>query len=290
MVSVAMDHDSIQRGKDLPESLRPWPQPARVENRHRHESTKRFGKTKDGREILRAGAALVLMRPAEKNGIECQRRSHKQRARTARAMKFVTAYGDEVRMERMDACDGLLAKPLHGIGVKEHTSFATEVADVRDGLQRAGLVVRCHHRDKNGVGSEGVEDILWRDAPRRIDGQECQSETFTASQIVEALENGVMFDGRADEVASLMAACPSGTKDGEIVGLRATTGENEFAGSTLECAGDALPRLIEEEASAAAELMNAGGVPPRGIECLNDNVADPRIQGRRCVVIEVNRA
>ena len=69
--------------------------------------------------------------------------AHIQRAHALRAVELVAGEREHVDIHRVHV-DRDLAHGLHGVGVEEDALLVAELADLRDRLDHADLVVREH--------------------------------------------------------------------------------------------------------------------------------------------------
>ena len=104
----------------------------------------------------------------------------------------------------------------------------------------------------------------------------------------EGVEDGVVFDGRGNEVPALGAEESGGAEDGEVVGLGATTGEDDLAGLAGPEPGHAVAGVVEEFAGLASEMVDAGRIGPAAFEGCEEGFADDAVERGGGVVVAVD--
>ena len=75
-------------------------------------------------------------------------------------MKFVRADGNQVRIELADGFKRLLAKPLHGVRVKNNSALAANRAQFGHRLDRADFIVGRHDGNQNRVRADRLFQIV----------------------------------------------------------------------------------------------------------------------------------
>ena len=128
-----------------------------------------------------------------------------------------------------------------------------------DRLDGADLVVGEHHAHEHGVVGDGVQELIGVHHAVGVDGQVGDLEAGVL-QVAERVEDGVVFDGRGDDVLAAAHLCKGGALDGGIVGLAAAAGEDHLAGPAAQDAGHGLPRLVERPARILRQRVEAGSV------------------------------
>ncbi|MEY5015006.1 MAG: hypothetical protein RIS92_1364 [Verrucomicrobiota bacterium] len=90
-------------------------------------------------------------------------------------------------------------------------------------------------------------------------------------------------------MSSFLAMSFCEAEDGEVVGLGAGAGENEFGGAATEGLGELIAGLVDDGAGAAAFGMGGGRVSEQvGFERLAQRFLGGRAKGGGGVVIEVD--
>ena len=107
-------------------------------------------------------------------------------------------------------------------------------------------------------------------------------------EVVEGVEDRVVFDGGGDEVFAFGAEEAGGAEDGEVIGLGAAAGEDDFTGFAGPEAGHAVAGVVEEFPGFASEMMDAGRVGPAPFESGEEGFADDAIEWGGGVVVAVD--
>ncbi len=68
-------------------------------------------------------------------------------------MAFVSTDCHQVCFELMDGGDGLLAEPLHRIGMEQDSAITAEASHGSAGLEGARFIISCHDRNQLGIRS-----------------------------------------------------------------------------------------------------------------------------------------
>ncbi len=112
---------------------------------------------------------------------------------------------------------------LYCVGVEIYVGFGGNFANLFDGLQDAGFVVRHHDGNELRVRTESPANVIGIDQATTIDGNvgDFASDGF---EMLAGIQHRVMFDGRTDYV--IAGAGQAG--DGEIVTFGTAAGENDF--------------------------------------------------------------
>ena len=153
-----------------------------------------------------------------------------------------------------------MSRRLHRVRVEQHAALAAECADLRDGLDRADLVVGIHHRDEAGVRPQRLLDILHRDEAVFVYLQKRYLKALLF-QPRKRVQNRVMLErGRDDVLFALPRTEHRGRDERHIVRLAAAGGEGQLPRLAAELPGDRLPRGIERLCRLLPCAVQAGGV------------------------------
>ena len=156
--------------------------------------------------------------------------------------------------------DVQMPRRLHGVGVEQDARLAADRADLRDGENRADLIVGVHDRDEAGVVADGVTHLPGGDGTGRADRQ----------------QNGVVLKGGRKNVAfSFARAEHGGGAQRLIVGLAAAGGEDDLARLAAETGGDPLARVLQRLGGLLPDRMQAGRV-----SVMRFHVRQHRVDGR----------
>ena len=97
-----------------------------------------------------------------------------------------------------------------------------------------------------------------------------------------------MFEATTDDVAALGAQKPDGAEDSEIVAFCAAARKNDLAGLALPQGSDPVATIIENGASFATQMMDAGRIAKYLAEKRHHRLLNRRIEGRCRVIIEID--
>eukprot|EP01032_Pedospumella_encystans_P028682 gene28682-32396_t len=155
-----------------------------------------------------------------------------------------------------DGADG-----LHAVGVDGDAGRGGERDDLVDGLERADLVVGPHDRDqgdRRGVALDARAQRLEVEAAVAVDGQQLDLGALVLAEPEDGVEDRVVLHRGGEHAGAAgvgALTCPEDALEGEVVGLGATGGEDDLAGSTVDGLGDGLARLLHD-----APCATPGGV------------------------------
>ena len=198
--------------------------------------------------------------------------AHVDCADTLWSVQFVSGDREQVAAETF-YFDWHLPCRLYRVGVKINVGFGGDLANLLDGLQDAGFVVRHHDGDELGVRAQGAADVVGINQAAAIHGDvgDFASHRF---QMLAGVQHRMMLDGRTDYVVSGTGQA----RDGEVIALGAAAGEDDFRGPAPEqrrhrfaCALDCRPRLLPVmvDGRRVAEVLRE--VRPHGLENLGQH-------------------
>ena len=203
------------------------------------------------------------------------------------AVELVARERERIDLPVLDR-DGDVADGLHGVRMEEDATRAAERADRGDWLDGADLVVGRHDGDEEGVGPQGLLDLLGPNAALCIDIEVRHLDALR--QCLAGMQHGMMLDLRRDDVAAAMAQSRLRERaDDPVVALAAAAREEEFIRLSIEERGELAPRLAYGLARRAAGGVEARGIAELLAEVRQHLLDDARIDGRRRRVIEIDR-
>ena len=181
-----------------------------------------------------------------------------------------------------------MGRPLDGVDVEQRAVVAHDLADLRDRLQRADLVVRGHDAHQRRPLRERGGNRARVNAPGSVDRQDGDLEPVPLQDSCR-VEDRLVLDRGGDDVLAATAGGPRDALEGKVVRLGAAGGEHHLARSGTDEGGDRLARLVDALARAPP-----GGVQARGVAGVLDEVRKHRLehlrpQRRRRRVVEVDR-
>ncbi len=244
---------------------------------------RRFAETGDSRNVFGAGAAIAFMSAPEKQRLERSIFADVQRAHAFWPVELVCGDREEIDFEFADV-DANFARGLHRIAMKINIRFESDAPDFGDGLDGAELVIRVHHGDENGFGAKRAAHILGIDNAVTGDREPGDFDALLFESF-DGVEDGVVLDGRADDVLFFAAHRGDEAENGEIVRLRAAAGKYNFGWLCANERGDGLARGFDGTAGVLAGGMNRAGVAVAFSEERQHRVEDFAVDGSGGVVI-----
>lgn len=169
----------------------------------------------DGSGVFGAGAATVLLSASVEAGCEWDPVFEVEKSDAFWALEFVSGSGGGVDGAEID---WQFADGLDGVGVAEDVFLATGLGDFGDGLDDAGFVIGGHEGDEDGVWADGFCDGFCVDGAVLIWGDEGDLEPLFL-EVFCGGEDGVVFDGGADDVVTEVAMGLCEADDGEVIGF-----------------------------------------------------------------------
>jgi hypothetical protein len=167
--------------------------------------------------------------------------------------------------------------------VERDTPRAAERADLRDRLDRPQLVVRGHHGDEHGLGTQRVRDPLHVHDAGRVDRDDGHRHA-AALQRLQRLQHRRVLDRGRDHVA-----LGDQTADHEVVGFRRPRGEHDLLRVCADERGHLRARLLDRVRGLLAEsVVLARRVPEALGEVRQHRVEHRGVDRRRRVVVEVD--
>ena len=121
------------------------------------------------------------------------------RAHALGAVELVAGEGEHVDVLRPDI-NVQVSRRLHGVRVEQHALFMAHLADLRDGQDRADLVVGVHDGHQTGVLPDGLRHLLGGDGAC---GTHVQQRHLKALffQLLQCVQHCVVFEGGGDDVS-----------------------------------------------------------------------------------------
>jgi len=177
------------------------------------------------------------------------------------SVELVRRDGQQVGAELPDP-GGDLPHRLRRVEMERNAARPQEGRRLLDRQQRAGLVVRVHHRDQHGAGGQRRLDLPRIDAPMAVYGEDGHDgpQAFEESQ---RLERRRMLHGGGHEVRRLDPA-PAGLEEGpldrQVARFAAAAGEDDLLGRAVEQRRRPSPRQLHGRARGTAGPVSAGRV------------------------------
>jgi 23S rRNA (cytosine1962-C5)-methyltransferase len=206
-------------------------------------------------------------------------------------MKFMSADRHQIGFELRNGIEGFLADGLRGIRVKQDSALTANLPDLSDRLQRAGFVIRRHHRNQRRLRRDRRLHVVWVNDALRPDFQVSHPKSLVLFQILEAMQNRMMLDRAGDKMLPFAGARPQarGAKNRQIIALGPAAGENHFARLRAKNRRHPIARGVQRRPRLLPHVMNARRISVKTIQIRQHGGAHLRVQRRCRVVIEVNR-
>ena len=141
------------------------------------------------------------MRAAEGDWLNWQPGAQKKQARAFWPIKLVRGKTSRINQTEIGR---LFAERLHHVAVQQHAALATNLRDLCHRLRYASLVVSRHDRNQSRIRSERVRQFFRIDAATIVDPQEGDLETLALLQMLECIQDRVMFRAATDQVSTLI--------------------------------------------------------------------------------------
>ncbi len=225
----------------------------------------------DARDVLRAGAALALVRTAVEERGELDAFADEERSRALGRVHLVAGDREEIDVfELAREVDGELGRGLDRVGVEEGAVRLGEAGEFAYGLDGAGFVVGQHDRDETRVGLQRGGEVVRGDDAAGV-WLEVGDLDAAALEGFGGEEHRVMLDCGGDEVRGL-AAVQVGLQDAgerEVVAFGAAGGEDDLAWRAVKQGGDLSAGALNRGAGALAAGVGgawvAEAVGPEGL-------------------------
>ena len=216
------------------------------------------------RNVLGAGATLLLLAPAQEHRLPGRAIADVEDADALRAIQLVSGEAEEIDAEGRGR-DIHGAGRLHGIGVDDYVRVLRfrDPRDLRDRLERPDLVVGGHDGDDRGFGRHRGFERRQVHQSLGIDGQIGRAESF-AFELLDRVKHSVVFDSGSDDVAAAAAFALGhrrATNRG-VIGLGASAGEDDLFWRRAQKVRDHLACLVQFAPGLLAFQVDAGGVAP----------------------------
>src|SRR5579872_1979100 len=190
-----------------------------------------LAKTDDARNIQRARAHTALVAAAIDDGGNLHARilaANIERAHALGAIHFVA--GDRGQVDvLLNHVDGNLADGLSGVSVEDHSALATKLADLRNGLENANLVIREHDRHQDCLVIHGALQIVEVNETVLLH-RHVGDAVAILFQALAGVEHGLVLGDRSDDVIALLAVHFGNALDRKVVAFSRAGGEDDLFG------------------------------------------------------------
>ena len=237
-------------------------------------------------DVFGAGPAVALVVGAVHQFFQLDAGADVQRADALGSVELVAGHGEKIDAEvvrlHRDLADGLGAVAMH-----QHAVAVGDAGDLRDGLDCADLVVGVHDGDEDGLGGDGLLNLLRVDHAMFVDGEVGGADAVRL-QVAAHLGHGRMFDRRGDDVVATVTVGFRNSLDGVVVGLGAAAGEDEIVFRATEHTGNLLAGAVDSLTSGETEGVAAGGVAEEPVHVGQHGLGDGGVDGSGGVVVQVD--
>ena len=172
------------------------------------------------------------MSGAVDQGLDLNPTTDIERTDPLRRVDLVTRDGEKVHAELVDI-GPYLADRLSSVRMQGNVLLAGDLRDFGDRLDRADLVVRVHDADQKCVLGDRLADVVGIDKAAPVDWNVGHVRAKSLEKPAWCQDRG-MLDLRRDNVRRSIAARKEQALEREIVGLAATTGEDDLIGGAAE--------------------------------------------------------
>src|SRR5215831_917202 len=210
----------------------------------------------DGQQrTFRARAAAAFMPPTVDERLERGATANVKSANALRRMDLVTSDGEQVDAKLVHV-RGNLSHRLRRVGVEVNSPQASDATHLGDWLDCPHLVVGMHDADENGPRRDRPHDIARVDMSKAIDRDDSHLEAQLLQEPAWP-KDCRMLDRASDDVVTFTFQSPSHPLEGEVVGLAAATGEDDFMVLGAEQRRYLAARLFERGLGAFGRPMTA---------------------------------
>ena len=218
----------------------------------------RSGQAHDAGHVLRTAPHVPLLRAALDHGLQAGALAQVQEAHALGPVELVGAGAQHVQRQGGQV-EGVVPHGLHRVAVEERLVAAAEGADGLQVVAGAHLVVGVHQAHQGlGVGGQQLLQVGQVGAAVGVQPHPVHLHGTAAAQFVGGVLDGVVLDGRGDQVAHPAVAHAAG--QGHVVRLGAAAGEDDVARHAVQALGHGAARPFHGGAAAAPEGVDAAGV------------------------------
>src|SRR5947207_14033462 len=121
----------------------------------------------------------------------------------------------------MNRLERLFPKRLDGVSVKFYFPRAAQLAQFSHRLNRADFIIRGHDRNQHRVRTNRFFERGDRNNTFSINGKLRDLEPFIFSEVLAAMKNRMMLDGRRDDMPAFLLKQPRGPENCEVDAFRA---------------------------------------------------------------------
>ena len=257
------------------------------------------GRPDQGRHRQCPRAQPPFVPPAELDGCDPNVRApgpNVERANPFRTVKLVERNREQIDI-RLVHVDGELAHGLGGVGVQPGPSLAATSTDFRDGLNHPDLIVGPHDRDEEGPLVNRPGNLVGIHPPAPVHPQSRHPHPLGLEKIT-GIEDRLVLGGNSHDVIALGSSAPGesarradGADQGQVVALGGATGKHDVVLAGSELGRNPLARIVHGGARPPAVDMGSTGRVSEVLAQIGlHGLQDPGVQGRRRLVVEIDRA
>ena len=176
---------------------------------------------------------------------------------------------------------------LHRVGVHRHPARPDQPRDLGHGLDRADLIVGEHDADEARVGPDRGRDRGRLDDAARIDRYVGDVDAEVLLQIARRPQHRAVLDGRRDEVP-LVPSRQRHPLERQVVGLRATAGEDDLVVVAVERPRHPGPGCLERLGGTPAGPVEVRGIPELLAQVRLHRLQHYGVHGGRRRIVEID--
>ena len=212
---------------------------------------------------------------------------HPERADALGPVNLVTRERGHVDLHLLHV-ERHLADALHGVDVEQHTFFPRHLAELGDGLDRADLVVRQHHGDKDGLVRDRLAQLLRGDPAELVRRQVVDLETLPLEPL-GGIQRRLVLGADRDDVIALFLVELSGALQGQVDALGGARGEDQLLLVAADQRRDLLAGPVHRLFGLPPERVAARSrVAELGREVRHHRLQHPRVERGGGVVVHVD--
>jgi hypothetical protein len=138
---------------------------------------------------------------------------------------------------------------LDGVGMKEDAVPLSDPGDLFNRLKGAHFIIRVHEGNQDRIRPDGPAHVTGVNPSTRID-REIGDVKPLPLKVLTGMKDGMVFDGRGDDMSSPASVLPGGAFDRQIISFGPAPREDDLPGAGVDKGCYLLPprsfRLLAE--------------------------------------------
>ena len=147
---------------------------------------------------------------------------------------------------------------LHSVGVENNALFMAELSDFRYRLNCTDFVICVHYRNKCGVLTDSVFNILNFNYTVLVDGKICDFAAVELFASLNRMKHGMVLKSGCDNMLfALFRHSLGNTLNCPVVSLAAARGKINLVGVGIDDLCNSLPRILNAVMSLLTYVIKA---------------------------------